>query len=366
MTATRYGWVKFPRTTLDHQVWSLASGHVKVWLTILGMANIRPATWSDGRELVQIPPGTFVTSERHLAERARVDRIVVRRALVNLARLGLILVKVRAQRWTLIEVVDWGTYSGPAPEVSPGRAQGEAESEPSLSRGETPRGEPSVYQQVSPNLRRRRAPDSATGGSSVQRGAGSASGPAPSSQNPDQTPSPSVPPEGGHVRPGGRTTLPFQARTGKRGKERETLIAKIATELRYLEPAEWDAYLENLAANQEWPERYSGTLREEAKMLAAQLGPAGSRVSPFALSVAPSGGLLEGKPGSPRRGGWQLGRSGNPSGRPRKHRFDWNQVDRLLLAGWPMARVAQAFGCATSTLSRRLAEHRRATHRAGV
>jgi hypothetical protein len=81
-----------------------------VWFSALLLANHRPGEWWDGRERVEIPAGSLVTSQPHLAEVAGVGRQVVRDALRNLDRIGSIRTKAATKRWTLIEVVNWPTY----------------------------------------------------------------------------------------------------------------------------------------------------------------------------------------------------------------------------------------------------------------
>ncbi len=118
------GWFKFHRTMLDHAVWSLSEGQLKVWVTCLALANIQPKEWWDGRERTEIPAGSFITSQDHLAKAAKLSRRIVRGALTNLERIGSIRAKARANRWTLIEVVNWPLYQGT------GDAQGQEEGQP--------------------------------------------------------------------------------------------------------------------------------------------------------------------------------------------------------------------------------------------
>ena len=127
------GWFKFHRVMLGHPVWSLSEGQFKVWVTILAMANVKPGQWFDGRRRVEIPAGSFVTSQAHLAKQAGVSRIVARHALSNLEVLGSIRAKVQAKRWTLIEVVNWFTYQSGEDQVSPETSPRRAQREPSVS-----------------------------------------------------------------------------------------------------------------------------------------------------------------------------------------------------------------------------------------
>lgn len=106
------GWIKYHRKSMDSAVWNLPPGQYKVWDTILLLANNTDRKWWDGTEEVEIPRGSFVTSEPKLAEKAKVSRKTVRGALANLLRLGSIRAKRRAKKYTLIEVVNFKAYQG--------------------------------------------------------------------------------------------------------------------------------------------------------------------------------------------------------------------------------------------------------------
>ena len=106
------GWIKFHRKTMNSATWSLSPGQFKVWAACLLMANNTNRSWFDGAGEVEIPRGSFVTSEPKLAEAAKVTRRVVQGALINLERIGSIRYKRRAKKWTLIEVVNFDTYQG--------------------------------------------------------------------------------------------------------------------------------------------------------------------------------------------------------------------------------------------------------------
>lgn len=182
------GWFRFWRCMRDHPVWDLPPGQFKVWMTLLAMANLKPAAWYDGKERVQIAPGALVTSQEHLAKEARVSRKVARLALASLERIGSIRTKVRANRWTLVEVVNWPTYQGAAPEkgqpgANPNRAEGPTGGPTDLRGGngrEGPTGGPTENPQEGHNLRsterRKQLP---TGARSIRRGGGAADGGTP-------------------------------------------------------------------------------------------------------------------------------------------------------------------------------------------
>ena len=106
------GWIKLHRKTLESPVWNLSDAQLRVWLTCLLMANNTNRKWFDGTSEVEIPRGSFITSEPKLAKEARVSRIVVRRALSNLEVLGSFRAKKRAKRYTMIEIVNFDIYQG--------------------------------------------------------------------------------------------------------------------------------------------------------------------------------------------------------------------------------------------------------------
>ncbi len=121
------GWIKFHRKTMEGPVWDLSPPQYKVWDACLLLANNKPRKWFDGTREIVIPRGSFVTTERGLAEKVKVSRIVIRRALTGLERIGSIRAQRRAQKYTVIEVVNFDSYQGSdrmvSPELSPERAQ---------------------------------------------------------------------------------------------------------------------------------------------------------------------------------------------------------------------------------------------------
>lgn len=106
------GYWKFYRSMLDHAVWSLPGDQLKVWLTICSKVNRTEMEWFDGKNRVIIPPGSYVTSQDHLAAAAKVGRQTVRTAIKNLSRLESISTNVLTKRYTIITVTNWSSYSG--------------------------------------------------------------------------------------------------------------------------------------------------------------------------------------------------------------------------------------------------------------
>ena len=124
------GWFRVHRAMWEHPVWSLSPGQRCVWFTCLRLAAYKPGEWWDGRERVKIAPGTFITSQDHLAAEAGVTRQIVRDALRNLERIGSIRTKTRTKRWTLIEIVNWDTYQGGGAAENPDANQPRTHGEP--------------------------------------------------------------------------------------------------------------------------------------------------------------------------------------------------------------------------------------------
>ncbi len=104
------GWIEFHRKTLESPVWNLSDAQLRVWLTCLLMANNTSRNWFDGTGEVEIPQGSFVTTQRNLAKKARVSRRATRGALEVLERSGSIRAQIRAHRYTVITIVNFDSY----------------------------------------------------------------------------------------------------------------------------------------------------------------------------------------------------------------------------------------------------------------
>ena len=118
---------------MDSAVWNLSPGQYKVWDTILLLANNTDRRWWNGREEIEIPRGSFVTSQPKLAEKAKVSRKTVMGALTNLERIGSIRAKTRDKRFTLIEVVNFPSYQGA--DYSEGQEEGQLRDKQGTSKG---------------------------------------------------------------------------------------------------------------------------------------------------------------------------------------------------------------------------------------
>lgn len=117
------GWLKLYRKMMESTVWTLTDSHFKVWITCLLLANIKEASWFNGRTKEIIPRGSFVTSREHLAKDANVSQKKVRQALANLEAIGAIRAQGRAKHSTLITIVNFDVYQ--PMEHSEGQAMGQ-------------------------------------------------------------------------------------------------------------------------------------------------------------------------------------------------------------------------------------------------
>lgn len=106
------GWWKFHRKMLDHPVFQLPGEQFKVWCVMCSLANHDASEWWDGKSRVQLLPGQFISSQDHLAEKSFTSRQTVRTVIKNLLRLESISTNTLTNRYTLITVINWATYSG--------------------------------------------------------------------------------------------------------------------------------------------------------------------------------------------------------------------------------------------------------------
>ena len=116
------GWWKFHRKMDKHAVWSLSDAQFKVWISILNLANHQDQDWWNGTERVEIKAGSFITSLSHLAQYSHTTIKTIRIALGNLSKIGSIRAEIRANRYTLITLVNAETYRGT--DVEEGTVQG--------------------------------------------------------------------------------------------------------------------------------------------------------------------------------------------------------------------------------------------------
>jgi hypothetical protein len=82
---------------------------LKVMIACTFRANWRPSLWYDGRDQVQIPRGAFVTSYAKMAEFCNLSVKQIRSAFEHLEKLRFMACS-RAQRWTLVTVLNYELY----------------------------------------------------------------------------------------------------------------------------------------------------------------------------------------------------------------------------------------------------------------
>jgi hypothetical protein len=103
------GYVLLHRSVLNSYLWQMPEGQTKVALTCLLLANGTEKQWWDGNQKRLIPRGTFITSQDHLAQAAKVSRKTVRTALANLSTAGFS-ANESAKNWTAITITNYAHY----------------------------------------------------------------------------------------------------------------------------------------------------------------------------------------------------------------------------------------------------------------
>ena len=118
---TRTGYIWHHRQEMDSAQWQLPDGQYKVWVAILLSANLHADEWFSRRlkKDIIVPRGGFVTTQRGLADAARVGRQVVRGALANLSLMGAITTQDVTQGFTLISVMNYDAYQAEEPKANP-------------------------------------------------------------------------------------------------------------------------------------------------------------------------------------------------------------------------------------------------------
>lgn len=107
-------WIKLYRKLKDSPIWQhLNSRQRDVYINILLMANHKEKEWFDGREMVKIAPGEFITSlpslKKHCAKEVTIQNI--RTCLLILSKAEF-LTCTSTNRWRRIRVLNWAKYQG--------------------------------------------------------------------------------------------------------------------------------------------------------------------------------------------------------------------------------------------------------------
>jgi hypothetical protein len=119
------GYVRIYRKLPENPVWTqLSPAVLKVMIAFLLKANWKQATWYDGATEVQIPRGSFVTSYATMALFCGLSIKQIRGAFEHLER-AQFAAYTRAQRWTMVTVLNYGAYQDS--EDQGGTAEGTSE-----------------------------------------------------------------------------------------------------------------------------------------------------------------------------------------------------------------------------------------------
>jgi len=104
------GWLKLHRKLPDTAVWKQTAPAVaKVLVYFLCRANHKPTSWYDGKQQVQIPAGSFITSYATVAKDNNISKMQTRDAFLHLMRTQFATYK-RTHRWTLVSICNWSRY----------------------------------------------------------------------------------------------------------------------------------------------------------------------------------------------------------------------------------------------------------------
>ncbi len=104
------GWIRLDRKIMDNFLWSdkpFSMG--QAWIDLLLLANAQERQVLIGNEVVDVKPGTIITSETKLSERWGWGRTKTRTFLKTLKNVQMIEHKTYTKR-TEINIVNWGIY----------------------------------------------------------------------------------------------------------------------------------------------------------------------------------------------------------------------------------------------------------------
>ena len=108
--ADQSGYVRLYRKLLQNPIWvQLAPAVSKVAIYFLLRANFRSTQWYDGVRVVNIPAGSFITSYARTGAACNLSVQQIRDAFTHLFRTQFATYS-RTERWTLVSVLNWGTY----------------------------------------------------------------------------------------------------------------------------------------------------------------------------------------------------------------------------------------------------------------
>jgi hypothetical protein len=105
------GYVRLYRKLLDHPLFTdKPAGWLKIWIFILLRANWQETVFYPRQgEQLTVPPGSLVTSLEKLGTHTGLSKEHARRCLDYLERTHTVTLR-RTHHWTMIIIVNWGTY----------------------------------------------------------------------------------------------------------------------------------------------------------------------------------------------------------------------------------------------------------------
>jgi hypothetical protein len=119
------GWFRFPRRLFEHDVWMSSSPAVwRVLTAIYAQANYEDAVWFDGRQKVHVPAGAFVTSRTKMCAFCDITPKQFRHAIQVLEGYGLVKKTERANRWTMLTLLECGSYGEESEKKGQGPTKG--------------------------------------------------------------------------------------------------------------------------------------------------------------------------------------------------------------------------------------------------
>ena len=108
------GWVKLHKKFLDSPIYQYSVHQkmphlVSLWVHLLLNVNWTDKKWYDGKEEVNIPAGSLITSAQRLSEETGLTTQKVRTALEHYVNMGMITSKT-TNRWTHLFIAKWTKY----------------------------------------------------------------------------------------------------------------------------------------------------------------------------------------------------------------------------------------------------------------
>ena len=105
------GWIKLHRQIMCHWLYPKDRAFTKfeAWIDLLLQANHSEKEWFDGTKVIDIPRGTFITSEQKLMSRWGWSKTKVRKFLTLIENESMIVQK-KDRKKTTLSIVNYGLY----------------------------------------------------------------------------------------------------------------------------------------------------------------------------------------------------------------------------------------------------------------